>query len=55
MLKPKDDYKPETNKTCPENLKGLYNAFEQYAELNDSCRPPQLGGEHRSHVAGSAG
>ena len=36
VLKSRDDYKPETNKTCPENLKGLYNAFAQYAELNDS-------------------
>ncbi len=39
LLKPKDDYKPETNKTCPENLKGLYNAFTQYAELNDALPP----------------
>jgi prepilin-type processing-associated H-X9-DG protein len=35
LLKPKDDYKPETNKDCPANLQSLYNAFEQYAELND--------------------
>ena len=39
ILKAKDEYKPETNKTCPENLKGLYNAFTQYAELNDSLPP----------------
>ncbi len=39
VLKPRDDYKPETNKTCPENLKGLYYAFAQYAELNDSLPP----------------
>ena len=39
VLKAKDEYKPETNKTCPENLKGLYNAFAQYAELNDSLPP----------------
>lgn len=36
LLKPRDNYKPETNQTCPENLKKLYNAFEQYAEFNDS-------------------
>ncbi len=35
LLKPKDDYKPETNKDCPANLQSVYNAFEQYAELND--------------------
>ena len=35
LLKPRDDYKPETNKDCPANLSSLYNAFEQYAELND--------------------
>lgn len=39
LLKPKDDYKPETNQDCPENLKKLYNAFEQYAEFNDSLPP----------------
>ena len=39
QLKPKDDYKPETNQDCPENLKKLYNAFEQYAEFNDSLPP----------------
>ncbi len=35
LLKPKDDYKPETNKDCPANLQSVYNAFEQYADLND--------------------
>ena len=35
LLKPRDDYKPETNKDCPANLQSVYNAFEQYAELND--------------------
>lgn len=36
ILKQKDNYQPETNKDCPANLQSLYNAFEQYAELNDS-------------------
>lgn len=36
LLKTQDNYKPETNKDCPANLASLYNAFEQYAALNDS-------------------